>query len=436
MSEEEAEADGIQYNINWNYGLLSLTCEDPSFANPEVDGAFGDNNLGNFEFVSAIFVFRLIHFDVFEVAESRRKVGQLIKVKPLWALAMIDERELDWKVIAISLDDPRASLVNDVNDIEKRFLAMSAYGFKIVQTLIFDIERDVHLKKAMNEINVGKKVLQKKANGLGDLSVTAAHAMLDAGANNVGPEKRNYPMWFPLVPIKDEVPLPACTSDHLVEKIVFVVFFSGEQARTKILKICEAFGAKCYLVPEDLTKQSQITQEVKREKAIFDTLNMLNFDVTKKCLIREGWCPVFAKPQIQEALHHATFESNSQNRCGDWSHWKDHTSTIHLEVKISDSNNCVKGERYMIRMVFRYTRVSVLSWKSAPRVMDLADGHVAALKKLFTKVDIGCFACNLGTGKGTSVLEMVTAFEKAFVKILVKFCPRKPGDATESLRVH
>ncbi|GJX48786.1 bifunctional UDP-glucose 4-epimerase and UDP-xylose 4-epimerase 1 [Tanacetum coccineum] len=65
-------------------------------------------------------------------------------------------------------------------------------------------------------------------------------------------------------------------------------------------------------------------------------------------------------------------------------------------------------------------------------VMDLADGHVAALKKLFTKEDIGCFACNLGTGKGTSVLEMVTAFEKASgKKIPVKFCPRRPGDATE-----
>nr|GEW07481.1 V-type proton ATPase subunit a1-like [Tanacetum cinerariifolium] len=35
-----------------------------------------------------------------------------------------------------------------------------------------------------------------------------------------------------------------------------------EQTRSKILEICEAFGAKCYLVPEDLTKQSQITQEV------------------------------------------------------------------------------------------------------------------------------------------------------------------------------
>lgn len=44
--------------------------------------------------------------------------------------------------------------------------------------------------------------------------------------------------------------------------MVFVVFFSGEQARTKIIKICEAFGASCYSVPEDVTKKRQITREV------------------------------------------------------------------------------------------------------------------------------------------------------------------------------
>lgn len=47
-----------------------------------------------------------------------------------------------------------------------------------------------------------------------------------------------------------------------IEKTVFVVFFSGEQAKTKILKICEAFGANFYPVPEDITKQRQITREV------------------------------------------------------------------------------------------------------------------------------------------------------------------------------
>ncbi|KAB2614848.1 vacuolar proton ATPase a1-like [Pyrus ussuriensis x Pyrus communis] len=137
-------------------------------------------------------------------------------------------------------------------------------------------------------------------------------------------------------------------STEMVEKTVFVVFFSGMQAKTKILKICEAFGANCYPVPEDITKQRQITREVssrlaelettldagirhrnkalasigfhrakwmnmvRREKAVYDTLNMLNFDVTKKCLVGEGWCPIFAKPKIQEALQRATFDSNSQ----------------------------------------------------------------------------------------------------------------------------
>ncbi|GJW92296.1 hypersensitive-induced reaction 1 protein [Tanacetum coccineum] len=36
--------------------------------------------------------------------------------------------------------------------------AMSAYGFKIVQTLIVDIEPDVHVKKAMNEINAAARL--------------------------------------------------------------------------------------------------------------------------------------------------------------------------------------------------------------------------------------------------------------------------------------
>ena len=40
-------------------------------------------------------------------------------------------------------------------------------------------------------------------------------------------------------------------------------------------------------------------------------------------------------------------------------------------------------------------------------VMDLADGHVKAVDKLFNNADIGCIPYNLGTGNGSTVLEMI-----------------------------
>lgn len=62
-------------------------------------------------------------------------------------------------------------------------------------------------------------------------------------------------------------------------------------------------------------------------------------------------------------------------------------------------------------------------------VVDLADGHIAALNKI-SDPSVGCEVYNLGTGKGTSVLEMVAAFEKASgKKIPLVNAARRPGDA-------
>lgn len=59
--------------------------------------------------------------------------------------------------------------------------------------------------------------------------------------------------------------------------------------------------------------------------------------------------------------------------------------------------------------------------------MDLARGHVCAIKKLET--NCGLFICNLGTGKGYSVLDVVKAFEKASgIKINYRIAPRRAGD--------
>lgn len=42
-------------------------------------------------------------------------------MKPLAVLAMIDEGELDWKVVAIRADDPKADKVSDIEDVEREF---------------------------------------------------------------------------------------------------------------------------------------------------------------------------------------------------------------------------------------------------------------------------------------------------------------------------
>ena len=60
-------------------------------------------------------------------------------------------------------------------------------------------------------------------------------------------------------------------------------------------------------------------------------------------------------------------------------------------------------------------------------VCDLADGHVKAVEKL--KCNPGIEIYNLGTGKGSSVLDVVKTFEKASgVKIPYEMKPRRAGD--------
>lgn len=60
-------------------------------------------------------------------------------------------------------------------------------------------------------------------------------------------------------------------------------------------------------------------------------------------------------------------------------------------------------------------------------VVDLAEGHLAALDRLTARG--GMFTVNLGTGRGYSVLEMVQAFECASgVAIPYEICARRAGD--------
>jgi len=89
--------------IFWNYGCLPQTWEDPNVMHPEVK-CKGDND----------------PVDVVEIGTKVLPTGSVLKVKVLGVLAMIDDGELDWKVIAINSDDPMAAQLDDIGDVESK----------------------------------------------------------------------------------------------------------------------------------------------------------------------------------------------------------------------------------------------------------------------------------------------------------------------------
>jgi len=75
-----------------------------------------------------------------------------------------------------------------------------------------------------------------------------------------------------------------------VHKNVFVVFYSGESVKSKILKICDAFGANRYPFSDDLSKQLQTITEVNlifsfRFPLSFQLSLSLDFCLVFSCLL-------------------------------------------------------------------------------------------------------------------------------------------------------
>ena len=84
-----------------------------------------------------------------------------------------------------------------------------------------------------------------------------------------------------------------------------------------------------------------------------------------------------------------------------------------------------------LSITLSHTLTLTLTLSDYIHVMDLADAHVAALRRLSSSPpDYGCKAINVGTGRGSTVLEMVEAFKKVTgADVPYKFAPRRPGDS-------
>lgn len=58
--------------------------------------------------------------DVIEISSTSLPLGSITPVKVLGVLAMLDDGELDWKVIAINRNDPLYNELNDISDVENK----------------------------------------------------------------------------------------------------------------------------------------------------------------------------------------------------------------------------------------------------------------------------------------------------------------------------
>ena len=91
-----------------NYGAIPQTWEDPTVKHELGNDAVsleGDND----------------PLDCCEIGSDVLEMGSIKKVKVLGSLALIDDGELDWKVIVINVNDPLSSKINDIGNVEKHF---------------------------------------------------------------------------------------------------------------------------------------------------------------------------------------------------------------------------------------------------------------------------------------------------------------------------
>lgn len=104
--------------LYWNYGCVPQTWEDPTHADPGVPGVLGDND----------------PLDVVEIGSATIAMGEVVAVKPLGIFSMLDDGELDWKMVVIRTDDPAAAELNDIRDVDDSVISGIREWFRWYKT--------------------------------------------------------------------------------------------------------------------------------------------------------------------------------------------------------------------------------------------------------------------------------------------------------------
>jgi len=104
LAQDESDGAPRHYGLptTFNYGFAPQTWEDPTDVHPDI-GLLGDAD----------------PVDVVEISGEPLPAGACVAVKPLGALALIDQGEIDWKILALRADHPLASGITCAESLEE-----------------------------------------------------------------------------------------------------------------------------------------------------------------------------------------------------------------------------------------------------------------------------------------------------------------------------
>ncbi|ELR24832.1 vacuolar proton ATPase, putative [Acanthamoeba castellanii str. Neff] len=279
------------------------------------------------------------------------------------------EEELEHLQLGLSIGSSKKTLVPEMDELEARFEDLE----KELTQMNSNQEK---LKRNYNELIELKHVLEKDSvffESSGGAERDRYDEEADVGSSEVagltsfgvklgfvtGVVERSKMVTFERVlwratrgnlfmrtaPIEERIEDPK--TNELVDKLVFIIFFQGDRAESKVKKICESFGANLYPCPDSAQERREMFNQVEtrlddldvvlersldhrkkvlldiathiedwktqvvKEKSIYHNMNLFNYDVGRKCLIAEGWCPLTATEDIQDALKRANERSGT-----------------------------------------------------------------------------------------------------------------------------
>lgn len=247
----------------------------------------------------------------------------------------------------------------------------------------------------------------------------------------------NKEIMFYQIDVTDEAAVDNVFSNHLIDGIIhfaglkavsesvekpLVYYYNNILSTILLIKACEKYSVKRFIFSSSATVYGENEVPYVETMKLLPTTNP--YGETKAMNERILADIVKANPDWSVTL------LRYFNPVGA------HESGLIGEVPIGIPNNLMpyitkvaKGKLPKLRVFGNdYPTVDGTCIRDYIHVSDLAEGHVVALNKLIKGVHI----YNLGTGQGTSVLQLINTFQEANdVEILCEITARRPGDIAE-----